>query len=630
MATLAAGGGTLNINIGVMGHVDSGKTSLVKTLSTMLSTAALDKHKQSQERGITLDLGFSSFTTGLPAHLVDNANVSTLQFTLVDCPGHASLIRTIIGGAQIIDMMILVVDITKGIQTQTAECIVIGEICCAPEDVIIVLNKVDLLDAAVRDAKVAKAKAQLSKVFAKTVFRDAPMITVAAVVGGEKVAAMGGSKSKSKGAAATAAAAAAAAAAPAAATNNPADAADAADTDKGAAQSAAATANGTVSVAKAAGIQTIGIEELVRTLKSRVRVPQRNPDGNMLFAIDHCFPIRGKGTVLTGTVLRGTLNVNMPIEIASLRAEKKIKSMQMFRRPVNSATQGDRVGVCVAGLDASLVERGLATTPGTVPTIHAAVAYVRKIRFFKGTCASKTKIHITAGHATVMATVRFFGWREAQELAQASGGSGGRGGGDGEEKNSGGVRASTPARNWSPGAFDAAKDYCYQDALVPPKAGAKHGQFALLEFDTPLICPVGSIIIASRLDADAGGDACRLVFHGKLLQAMEPGAGAFSGVKIFKMKERVGSVVRIKGPQSLIISGMFSKESDISRFMNMKVTVRSHDGNSDVQGRIEGKFGSSGKLVIGVDDSSNVKPKSKVSLAFKRYIFDEDKKSMHQ
>ena len=200
--------------------------------------------------------------------------------------------------------------------------------------------------------------------------------------------------------------------------------------------------------------------------------------------------------------------------------------------------------------------------------------------------------------------------------------------GDGEEKSSG--RARAPARNWSPGAFDAEKDYCFQDALVPPKAGAKHGQFALLEFDTPLICPVGSIIIASRLDADAGGDACRLVFHGKLLQSMEPGPNAFSGVKIFKMKERSGNVVRIKGPQSVIINGMFSKESDISRFMNMKVTVRSRDGNGDVQGRIEGKFGSSGKLVIGVDDSSKVKPKSKVVLAFKRYIFDEDKKGMHQ
>ena len=102
----------LNLNIGVMGHVDSGKTSLVKALSTTLSTASLDRAPQSQARGITLDLGFSSFRAPLPEHLEGDGD---LQFTLVDCPGHASLIRTIIGGAQIIDAMVLVVDIIKGV-----------------------------------------------------------------------------------------------------------------------------------------------------------------------------------------------------------------------------------------------------------------------------------------------------------------------------------------------------------------------------------------------------------------------------------------------------------------------------------------------------------------------------------
>jgi selenocysteine-specific elongation factor len=59
----------LNINVGILGHVDSGKTSLVKALSTLLSTAALDKNPQSQQRGITLDLGFSSFLVPFPEHL---------------------------------------------------------------------------------------------------------------------------------------------------------------------------------------------------------------------------------------------------------------------------------------------------------------------------------------------------------------------------------------------------------------------------------------------------------------------------------------------------------------------------------------------------------------------------------
>ena len=103
----------LNVNVGILGHIDSGKTSLARALSTTLSTAALDKHPQSVERGITLDLGFSSFTAPLPPRLAGTP-FDAVQITLVDCPGHASLIRTIMGGAQIIDMMLLVIDVTKG------------------------------------------------------------------------------------------------------------------------------------------------------------------------------------------------------------------------------------------------------------------------------------------------------------------------------------------------------------------------------------------------------------------------------------------------------------------------------------------------------------------------------------
>ena len=99
----------------------------------------MDKHPQSKERGITLDLGFSSFV--LPSSPeIAALGFDGVQFTLVDCPGHASLIRTVVGGAQIMDMMVLVIDVTKGIQTQTAECIVIGEI--TTDNLIVVLNKI--------------------------------------------------------------------------------------------------------------------------------------------------------------------------------------------------------------------------------------------------------------------------------------------------------------------------------------------------------------------------------------------------------------------------------------------------------------------------------------------------------
>lgn len=110
---------SININIGLMGHVDSGKTTLARALAPSASTAAFDKNPQSQERGITLDLGFSFVERIAPEKLkkewkilqesqsdvkenIASQHLKALQLAFVDCPGHASLIRTVIGGAIII------------------------------------------------------------------------------------------------------------------------------------------------------------------------------------------------------------------------------------------------------------------------------------------------------------------------------------------------------------------------------------------------------------------------------------------------------------------------------------------------------------------------------------------------
>ena len=95
-------GKVLNFNVGVLGHADIGKTSLSKTLSTVASTAAFDQNPQSRQRSITLDLRFSSFLLECPSQLKtreDSAKETfeNLQITLVGCPGHASLLKTIIG-----------------------------------------------------------------------------------------------------------------------------------------------------------------------------------------------------------------------------------------------------------------------------------------------------------------------------------------------------------------------------------------------------------------------------------------------------------------------------------------------------------------------------------------------------
>uniref|UniRef100_A0A3Q2I5D5 Eukaryotic elongation factor, selenocysteine-tRNA specific n=1 Tax=Equus caballus TaxID=9796 RepID=A0A3Q2I5D5_HORSE len=187
-------GRRVNVNVGVLGHIDSGKTALARALSTTASTAAFDKQPQSRERGITLDLGFSCFSVPLPARLRSalpappaaeadaEPGEPRLQVTLVDCPGHASLIRTIIGGAQIIDLMMLVIDVTKGMQTQSAECLVIGQIAC--QKLVVVLNKTDLLAEGKRQAAIDKMTKKMQKTLENTKFRGAPIIPVAAKPGG--------------------------------------------------------------------------------------------------------------------------------------------------------------------------------------------------------------------------------------------------------------------------------------------------------------------------------------------------------------------------------------------------------------------------------------------------------------
>ena len=152
----------------MLGHIDSGKTSLCKALSTITSTASLDKSPQSKERGITLDLGFSAFVVQVPEWLREKEpekldGVDFIQFTLVDCPGHASLMKTVIGGASIIDMMMLVVDCQKLIQTQTFECIVLGEILM--DKLIVACNKIDTLkdDPEKLQKQITTLKATISK-----------------------------------------------------------------------------------------------------------------------------------------------------------------------------------------------------------------------------------------------------------------------------------------------------------------------------------------------------------------------------------------------------------------------------------------------------------------------------------
>ncbi|XP_070564699.1 selenocysteine-specific elongation factor-like [Ptychodera flava] len=536
---MASGSGsTLNFNLGVLGHIDSGKTSLAKALSQTAATASFDKNPQSKERGITLDLGFSSFLTDIPEHLKDG-KYEKLQMTLVDCPGHASLIRTIIGGAQIIDLMMLVVDVTKGVQTQTAECLVIGEITC--EKMVVVLNKTDLLPPQKKQQQIDKMTKRMLKTLENTRFANSPIIPVSAKPGGPE----------------------------------------------------------------APETEPEGVDELVQELKRQTYLPQRDTNGPFIYAVDHCFSIRGQGTVMTGTVLSGSISVNDNIEIPALKMTKKVKSIQMFRQPINTIIQGDRTGLCVTQFDPKQLERGVVCSPGALPTILAGIIEVKKIPYYKGTISTKAKFHITTGHATVMGRVSFF--------------------------------SKCSKDNQTTTDFNFDQEYIYQEELLSQQSAnagkdsdkentnqsedstssvTANQQFALIEFEKPITCPENSLLIGSKLDTDIHANMCRLAFYGHLVHSITDKKyheTVLPNLKIYKNKQREGFAERMLDDYNIIGRGLFKKETNIQLFVGLKVNLSTGEC-----GVIEGGFGQSGKFKVRIPDGLESEAKAILSSSGKK------------
>ncbi|OWZ19812.1 Selenocysteine-specific elongation factor [Phytophthora megakarya] len=347
----------VNVNVGILGHVDSGKTSLARALSTQLSTAALDKHPQSQQRGITLDLGFSSFFLKPSEVKPCSAQVKpSLQVTLVDCPGHASLFRTILGGVAIIDTVLLVVDCRKGLQPQTIESLLLASLV-TKRRVIVALTKTDLLSS-VESQRMATIEAvtQEIRTFMATYFNFQKDTSVPVVP-----------------------------------------------------------------VAIGAGQEAHGIQDLLDVLSANLQVPERDTSGNFCLAVDHCFAVPGNGTVLTGTVLSGALEKGDELELLPLGQKTKVKTLQVFKQEVDRCAQGDRVGVRVSGLDSALVERALAVSPpGSLTPVTQVIIPVTRVPFFHGVvCKSGAKCHATVGHTTVIATATFFTRIRGGEIEKA-------------------------------------------------------------------------------------------------------------------------------------------------------------------------------------------------------------------
>jgi selenocysteine-specific elongation factor len=488
-----------NVNIGILGHVDSGKTSLAKALSTVSSTAAFDKSPQSHERGITLDLGFSAFVVDVSDQKEWFGSYDTMQVTLVDCPGHGSLIRTVIGGAHIIDAVLLVIDVTKGIQTQTAECLVVGEMIGKP--LLVALNKVDAVQGATaqdKEAAIKKMKKRLEATFAQTRWPDVSFVEVAA--------------------------------APTAADNSP--------------------------------LAPIGIAELVKGMVSLVRPQSPASDRNhnppaprggvpFLMYIDHCFAVKGHGTVLTGTVVQGTVKVGEEVCLPDFLEQRRVKGIQMFRKPMQSASRGDRIGLCVGQFDAKEMERGIVCgSKSDVGTgVQTAIAIVKKVRFHKLPVEGGMTMHLSLGHTTVMGSMRFF---------------------------------SCPG---DVDTFDAAREYQHLDQLPEdsvqryakpetaaggsgmrgaplPTAPSERTVFAVVTFDRPITVMMNSLLIASHLDTDIHANVCRLAVEGRLVQLHADDWR--SAVKAVRWKSKRIQIDRILDQRTCIAKGLARPREDLA------------------------------------------------------------------
>ncbi|KAF0989880.1 hypothetical protein HZS_2729 [Henneguya salminicola] len=473
----------LNINVGFMGHVDSGKTSLSKCLSDIGSTAAFDKHPQSQERGITLDLGFSSFKADLPSHL-HRTNKNTLQVTLVDCPGHASLFKTVIGGSKIIDMILLVIDITHGIQVQTAECILLAEILARP--VLVALNKVDRLDKNVRDHLVLQEKMKISKILSKTALKIINIVSVSAALSSSS------------------------------------------DEDL----------KYHPNVLKTALIESCSI-------------PIRSESGPFLFAVDHCFGIKGTGTIVTGTVISGALRINDEIMLIDQRVVKEVKSIQVFKQGVDKISQGDRAGLSIGRFDSKLLERGLVcSSKDQVKFISAAIIDLQIVKHFKKDIKSYSKISVSIGFDVMTSSIVLL------------------------ENNE----------------WDTEKEFSFLESINLTSKTRKC--FCFIKFERPIFYMEDSVVIGIKLSRDPTKNICRIMFHGYVHRFFENDSDI--NFKVYGWRDKTGIVDRGTSDY-VIVKNMFNPSVNIDKYIGGKIEFSTGDS-----GILVSRFGATGKIKVGV------------------------------
>ena len=539
----------LNINVGILGHVDSGKTSLSKMISSISSTASFDKNPQSKERGITLDLGFSALYIQTPKILKNifpnNKKIiqsEYIQITLVDCPGHASLIRTIISGASIIDTMILVIDSVKGIQMQTVECIALSEILC--EKITIALSKIDLLKN--KEDIIPKKIDKLKQIFSKTKFgKEIPIVPTTTI-----------------------------------------------EEDK----------NNIEKTIK------LLIKNIIECIDFKTKYNENNNKSDSLIAyIDHCFKIKNKGTVATGTIMKVNLKINDEIFFPELSNKFMVKEIQIFRKSVKSATKGDRVGLLIKNLDNQKVERTIITSVGSkeVNYLEGGILLLRKINLYKDKLKSNNKYYLMIGNQGISAKCLFFNFVNKKE----------------ELFNKYDINNIKKTEICDKNIFYN-KEYTYLEYIDIMENNEYY--FAFVKFDKKIIVPNKMIFLGTNIDIDISENKKdRLAFFGKIIFSNNDINEVIKNLKIAKNKIKEGKIIRVlpEDKKICIVRGFIKKEnmgninSLIGKEISGRIESEEKDENKDEEkeknkklvGKILSSFGQVGKLKVEFNQEIDVK-----------------------
>jgi len=295
-----------HLNIGTIGHVDHGKTTLTAAILHVLDLARsegyaarvegveqIDNAPEERTRGITIAIHHSEYET------------PKRHYAHIDCPGHADYIKNMITGAAQMDGAILVVSAPDGPMPQTREHILLARQVGVPA-IVVFLNKIDQVDD---PELVDLVEAEIRELLTKYQFP------------GDKTPIIRGSALK---------------------------ALDAKSKDDEAAKS---------------------IMELVNALDSYIPDPVRQIDKPFLMPIEDVFSIEGRGTVVTGRIERGTIKLNEEVEIVGLRPTQKtvVTGIEMFNKQLDEGIAGDNAGLLLRGLKKEDVSRGqVVAKPGTI------------------------------------------------------------------------------------------------------------------------------------------------------------------------------------------------------------------------------------------------------------------------